>query len=257
MNSPSLARSAAKAAVLPLGLRGRGRGDFVALLYHRVGAGERHIDLPLRSFEAQMEILAAEGEVVPLEGALEGSGGVVITIDDGFRDFHEHVLPVLSRLGLPATLYLATSYVGAPHLDGEALSWRHLQEAADTGLITVGAHTHTHADLSRADEGTARDEMRRSKEMIEDRLGVACEHFAFPWAVASPASVAIARGLFRSAALHAWKTNRAGEVDAWAFGRTPVLRSDGGFFFPHKVAGRLDGEGLLYRLAGRGPWGRG
>jgi hypothetical protein len=99
--------------------------------------------------------------------------------------------------------------------------------------------------------------MQRSKELIEERLGTACEHFAYPWAVGSAAADRAARRLFRSAALDAWRTNRAGRTDPYRLGRVPILRSDGRFFFRRKVRGELDSEALLYRALGRGPWGRG
>jgi peptidoglycan/xylan/chitin deacetylase (PgdA/CDA1 family) len=123
-------------------------------------------------------------------------------------------------------------------------------------LVTVGAHTHNHADLSRADEAAAEGEMRRSKELVEDRLSVACRHFAYPWAVGSDAADRVARRLFDSAALDAWKTNRRGRIDPYRLGRTPILRSDGETFFGLKARGFLDGESLAYRLVRRGPWGR-
>jgi hypothetical protein len=99
--------------------------------------------------------------------------------------------------------------------------------------------------------------MRRSKELIEDRLQVACRHFAYPFAVSSEAAARVARRMFASAAVDAWRTNRLGRVDPYQLGRTPVLRSDGWTFFRAKVAGRLDGEALLYRALRRGPWGKG
>ena len=34
---------------------------------------------------------------------------VVITFDDGFRDFYTHAMPVLSRYGFGATMFLATT----------------------------------------------------------------------------------------------------------------------------------------------------
>ena len=37
---------------------------------------------------------------------------VILTFDDGFLDFHESVLPLLTDAGLPATLYVPTAYVG-------------------------------------------------------------------------------------------------------------------------------------------------
>ncbi len=96
--------------------------------------------------------------------------------------------------------------------------------------------------------------MRRSKELIEDRLGVPCRHFAYPYAVGSACADRAARRLFDSAALEAWRTNRLGRLDPHRLGRTPVLRSDGHAFFRAKVRGLLDAEALLYRSFGRGPW---
>ncbi len=253
----SLARKLAKAAVLPPGLlRSRRRGDVVILLYHRVGVGDREIDLPAAAFERQIAALAERNLVVSLEDVLAGAGGVVVTFDDGYRDFHEHVLPRLVRHRTPAVLYLATGLVANGRPDPGALTWPMLREAHATGLVTVASHTHSHADLSRAGEGEAEDEMRRSVEMIEDRLGAPCRHFAYPWAVASPAADRAARRLFDTAALHAWRTNRRGRIDPHRLGRVPILRSDGMTFFRAKVRGGLDGEGLVYRVLRRGPWGR-
>jgi peptidoglycan/xylan/chitin deacetylase (PgdA/CDA1 family) len=256
----SLARRAVKAAVLPGGIaRGRRRGDVVILLYHRVGGGGE-IDLPAALFERHLATLAEQERVLTLDQAVAGGdgGGVVVTFDDGYRDFHDTVLPLLVRYRIPAVLYLATGLVAGEGAGDhpEALSWSQLAEAVATGLVTVGAHTHSHTDLSSAPEGVCRDEMARSKDLVEDRLGVSCRHFAYPWAVGSPAADRVARRLFDSAALDAWRINRAGATDPFRLGRTPVLASDGLAFFRAKVQGRLDGEALAYRLLGRGPWRR-
>jgi peptidoglycan/xylan/chitin deacetylase (PgdA/CDA1 family) len=254
----SLARKAVKAAVLPGGIVTRRRqGDVVILLYHRVGGRGGEIDLPAGVFERQLATLAERERVVTLDQVVGGDGGgVVVTVDDGYQDFHDTVLPLLVRYRIPAVLYLATSLVGGNGHDPGVLTWPMLAEAVATGLVTVGAHTHGHTDLSKASEQVCRDEMARSKELIEDRLGVACRHFAYPWAVASPTADRVARRLFDSAALDAWRTNRAGAIDPWRLGRVPILASDGLAFFRAKVQGRLDGEALAYRLLGRGPWGR-
>jgi peptidoglycan/xylan/chitin deacetylase (PgdA/CDA1 family) len=130
-----------------------------------------------------------------------------------------------------------------------------LQDAVTTGLVTVGSHTHSHADLSRASEREAEEEMRRSKELIEDNLQAACRHFAYPWAVGSPSADRAARRLFATAALDAWRTNRRGRTNPYRLGRVPILRSDGdGVFFRAKTVGVLDREALLYRVLRRGPW---
>ena len=247
-------RKATKLATLPLGLWPPRRvGDLVILLYHRVGPEQVEIELPPSEFERELEYLAVHERVISLDDALEGgAGGVVLTFDDGTPDFHDRVVPTLERFRLPATLYLATRLPES----GSGVTWSQLADALTTGLVTVGSHTHSHADLARATNQEAGVEMRQSKELIEDRLGVECRDFAFPWAVASPGAILAARAIFRSAAVHAWQTNRAGRIDPFGLGRTPVLRSDGPFFFERKVRGRLDGESVAYRLLHRGPWER-
>ena len=254
MRAGPVLRKVTKLATLPLGVSsGRAPDDVVILVYHRVGPEEVEIELPPWEFERELAYLAAHERVRTLDDVLEaGGGGVVLTFDDGTADFHERVLPLLERYRLPATLYLATRLAES----GAGVTWDQLAEGLKTGLLSVGSHTHSHADLSHATEPEAHEEMRHSKGLIEDRLGVECRDFAYPWAVGSPAAGRAAKALFRSAALHAWRTNRAGRIDPFELGRTPVLRSDGRFFFEQKVRGRLDGEALAYRALHRGPWER-
>jgi peptidoglycan/xylan/chitin deacetylase (PgdA/CDA1 family) len=255
----TLARKASKAALTPLGWPARRRpGDLVVLLYHRVGRGRSEIELPTDAFERQLRTLVERERVLSLDRALVGhpAGGVVVSFDDGTPDFHRTVVPLLVRYRVPVILYLATGLVANGNGRGDGLTWSQLREVRDTGLVTVGSHTHGHADLSRATEAEAEDEMRRSKDLIEEHLERPCEHFAYPWAVGGLAADRAARRLFRSAALDAWRTNRAGRTDPHRLGRVPVLRSDGQVFFRRKVRGELDTEAWLYRVLGRGPWGR-
>lgn len=104
------------------------RGVLV-LNYHRIGEPETSdLDRGLFSaspaqFKAQVSHLAGHADVIALEdvpAALERGRGrrVVLTFDDGYRDNHEHALPVLRRHGVPATFFLATGY-----LDRPSLSW--------------------------------------------------------------------------------------------------------------------------------------
>src|SRR6185295_18108957 len=75
--------------------------------------------VPPAEFDAQMAFLSRHRKVVSmtqLASALEAgrdlpAGTVVVTFDDGYRDNLTVAAPILARYGLPATLYLATSYV--------------------------------------------------------------------------------------------------------------------------------------------------
>jgi peptidoglycan/xylan/chitin deacetylase (PgdA/CDA1 family) len=191
----TLARRVAKAAVFPAGLRrGRRRGDVVILLYHRIGSTGREVDVPSATFERHLRLLRSAGDAISLDDVRVGRGGVVVTFDDGYRDFTDTVVPLLVRYGVAGTLYLQTGLVtGDCEAVGERLDWAALSDAVTTGLVTIGAHTHTHADLARGSGVEAEDEMRRSQELIEDRLGRACDHFAYPYGIASEAADGAAR----------------------------------------------------------------
>jgi peptidoglycan/xylan/chitin deacetylase (PgdA/CDA1 family) len=98
---------------------------FIALMYHSIPdtAREPFVDpqgaIPAELFEQQLEMLKAHCNVVPLSGAvayLKGEGrlperAVVVTFDDGYLDNFEVAAPLMKRLGIPATLFIATGYV--------------------------------------------------------------------------------------------------------------------------------------------------
>ena len=49
-----------------------------------------------------------------------------------------------------------------------------------SGLVSIGSHTHTHVILSRCDPVQAKRELRQSKQIIENRLGMPCTLFCYP-----------------------------------------------------------------------------
>lgn len=60
------------------------------------------------------------------------------------------------------------------------LEWSQVREMQDSGLITFGAHTHTHKIIGRCTEKTIRQEVLQSKEIIEKETGRPCTHFCYP-----------------------------------------------------------------------------
>ncbi|MEX2625962.1 MAG: polysaccharide deacetylase family protein [Ilumatobacteraceae bacterium] len=239
------------------------------LIYHRVGGGsDSAVDLPVDAFERQLEHLAEHHRVLTLDeavaelsvsagddGGAPSPPGVVITFDDGTADFVDHAVPALVRHRLPAALYVATEFVehgrdfpwGAP-----PATWAGLREAASTGLVTIGSHTHSHWLLDRLDPDAIGADLDTSIELIGDHLGVAPAHFAYPKALpGSPAAEIQVRRRFRSASLAASRVNRPGRTDLHRIWRTPVQRGDEDRFFAAKAAGGMRLEGELRSLAAR------
>lgn len=244
----SIAAAADRVAPPPAGV--------TVLIYHRVGGGSNsEVDLDAAEFDRQLSHLAEHHRVLSLTDALahlaagDLTPATVITFDDGTADFPEVVVPFLERHRLPATLYVATRFVdeqvefpwGAP-----PATWAGLREAASTGLVTLGSHTHSHWLLDRAAASTIADDLDRSIELLAEHTGAMPLHFAYPKALpGSPAAEVAVRRRFASAALAGNRVNRPGHTDVHRLWRTPVQRSDGFTFFAAKAAGGMRLEGRL------------
>ena len=135
------------------------------LIYHQVGVNlGREMEVPIDTFRRQLEWMQSHGEIVDLETAIKRRGEpdahklFVLTFDDGFEDVYHNAFPLLKERGLPFTLYLTTNPIetGEPldprYPEAKPLTWDQINEMVGTGLVTVGAHTHTHPDLQKLAE---------------------------------------------------------------------------------------------------------
>lgn len=94
------------------------------LTFHRVDDENDPFlpSLPTARFAAQMAHIARHYTVLRLEDLAERvrrgavpRNALVITFDDGYRSNLTHAAPILARFGLPATIFLVSSYIGTPH----------------------------------------------------------------------------------------------------------------------------------------------
>jgi peptidoglycan/xylan/chitin deacetylase (PgdA/CDA1 family) len=99
-----------------------GRGRLSILIFHRVVPRPDLLapDEPDGvTFEAQMRWVRDWFNVLPLSRAVDAlyAGGLpsralAITFDDGYADNEELAAPILQRLGLPATFFVSTGFLG-------------------------------------------------------------------------------------------------------------------------------------------------
>jgi peptidoglycan/xylan/chitin deacetylase (PgdA/CDA1 family) len=208
----------------------RERNGFGILMYHRVvpsppGLPRPTYNVPPDRLEAQLLGLFRRGfEPWPLRKLIEfhcagrpiPHTAFAVTFDDGYDNVYACAWPVLARLGVPATVFLATAYLdsrepfpmdgwpptGFPR--GPALCWRplttdHCRQMQASGLIELGAHTHTHQDFRGRSQHFAED-LRRCLAELRRRFGIEQATFAFPYGdtnlgFAGPDLTAVARDL--------------------------------------------------------------
>jgi peptidoglycan/xylan/chitin deacetylase (PgdA/CDA1 family) len=206
-----------------------------------------------------MEHLRFTGQVVSYDQALDTlrSGRVpprdqvVLTFDDGYRDFYTHAFPVLAALGLPATLFVATQFIdeGVPCVMSSPpaqpllpVTWSMLRKMHASGLVTVASHTHTHVELPGHSPARVVDELTRPQRLLEEHLGAAVRHFAYPRAVWDTAVEAHVRRVYDSAAIAGSMKTTVVDFDSYRIRRLPILRRDGWFYFRAKLRGWLERE---------------
>lgn len=113
---PSLARRVMRRARTP-------RAAAAILMYHRVADVQYdpwNLAVSPENFEQQLAYLKRHHTPMPLNELIEAlqtgklpHNAVAITFDDGYRDNLVNARPLLLRHGLPATLFLATGWVGS------------------------------------------------------------------------------------------------------------------------------------------------
>jgi peptidoglycan/xylan/chitin deacetylase (PgdA/CDA1 family) len=260
----SVARTTLKVTAAALDTVRRPPAGLVVLIYHRVGRRSTvEVDLPRAAFADQMAYLRDETTVVTLSEGLARLGDpaaprerlVAVTFDDGTADFADEAVPVLVEHRVPVTLYVATDFVDRGRSfpdDGTPLSWGALRDAAGTGFVDVGSHTHGHALLDRLPLAEIDAELDRSIDLIGEHVGVRAEHFAYPKAVmGSVAADAAIKARFSSAAVAGTRVNEYGHTDPYRLARSPIQVSDGTRWFRQKVAGGMSFEDTLRRAINR------
>jgi peptidoglycan/xylan/chitin deacetylase (PgdA/CDA1 family) len=92
-------------------------------MYHRVGqTGDVFPHLGIDEFERQLDWLGTHCHVIDASELRRGAsarGGrvpILITFDDGTRDYHDLAYPALKRYGMPAVVFPITDFVDRPRL---------------------------------------------------------------------------------------------------------------------------------------------
>ncbi|MEQ8965583.1 MAG: glycosyltransferase [Azospirillaceae bacterium] len=170
------------------------------LMYHRVSdtpvpALARYAVSP-REFEAQMRFLRRRGfhAIAPdalgrarRDGVALAGRPVLITFDDGYRDFAETAWPILERHGFTAHVFVVTGSAGgtadwdaahgppAPLMDMEAIRALHGRG------VTFGSHMDRHMAVTCLSIEALARAADRARRTLEDALGTAIDTVAPPY----------------------------------------------------------------------------
>jgi peptidoglycan/xylan/chitin deacetylase (PgdA/CDA1 family) len=175
--------------------------EVLVLCYHAISpTWSAPLALSPELLERQMTLLVRRGwRATTFRNAVHeppAAKTLAVTFDDAFASVYEHAYPILSSLGVPATVFAPTSFMSerqplqwsgidhwlqtdsAPELRG--MSWEDLGRLQEAGW-EVGSHTRTHPRLTNLDDDAMRDELTQSRHEIATNLSSPCETIAYPY----------------------------------------------------------------------------
>lgn len=167
---------------------------------------------------------------------------VVITFDDGSRDCLEHAVPALLAHGFTATFFIVAGLVGSttrwlPAEQGFELptaDWSALRAAEQAGM-RCEAHSVSHPRLALVDDDRCRDELVRGRTLLEDGLGRAVRHLAYPFGSQSDRTRELAREAGYLTACTTHEALATPRDDRLGLPRVPVLGTEGMREYAHRV----------------------
>src|SRR5260221_2264843 len=178
----------------------RRTGEVPILMYHRIA-----IDGPTTLaryriapdlFAAQMDALYRAGyhtvhlqewiNALTLNEQLQGKP-IILTFDDGYRDFLTAAMPVLRYYGFSATVFLVAERIGGvadwDSVHGEAaplLSWQEVHALQETGT-EFGCHSAMHWPMTGMSLAELTEDTARSSVILEEGLGAPVKSLAYPY----------------------------------------------------------------------------
>ena len=164
------------------------RGQYVLpiVMYHRIDdrAHLSRLSVCPESFERQIAFLKKRGyNVVRLEDIPKiikskniPRRTIAITFDDGYENNYTCAYPVLKKFRIPATIFIMPALVGTEGY----LTWDQIIEMSESGVVSIGSHSMSHAYLPGSAEQGLKREIVDSKRAIESHIRKKVHSFSYP-----------------------------------------------------------------------------
>lgn len=102
---------------------------------------------------------------------------IMLTFDDGYKDFYSDVFPLLKKYQVKATVYVIVDFLGRK----DFLTKEQIKEMSDSNLVEIASHTLSHVYLKTSPEEIAKSEILESKIILENILNKPVYDFAYPY----------------------------------------------------------------------------
>jgi len=158
------------------------------LMYHNIDKDVGFNTVSMKNLREQLEYIKSRYNIVSIDEYISdfNKRDAVISVDDAYKSFKEHLLPLLNEFNTPAVLFVPVDHIGKYNSWDkeqriEIMSWEELKEISRSELVTIGSHGLSHERFSSLTKVQIEDELTESKKMLESELGVEVRHFSYPF----------------------------------------------------------------------------
>lgn len=102
---------------------------------------------------------------------------IILSFDDGYRDFYTDVFPILKEEKIKSVLYVVPGFLDRINY----LYTKQLDEIVKSGTVEIGAHTMHHVYLKGGNKIIVEKEISESKKTLEDMYHISVVSFAYPY----------------------------------------------------------------------------
>ena len=102
---------------------------------------------------------------------------ILLTIDDGLLSFYENAWPILKEKKIPFILFVNTREVGAFNY----MNWSQILELNKADHVEIGNHSHSHEYLVDENPETIKNDILKSIEIFNKKLGKNSNFFSYPF----------------------------------------------------------------------------
>ena len=157
----------------------------MSIMYHRFGESKYpSTNIQLDIFEEQLKIIQNEGiKFIHPQNFEENLRNnkiqrkILFTVDDGLLSFYKNAWPILKRKKIPFILFVNTREVGAYNY----MNWEQIIELHESDLVEIGNHSHSHEYLVDETPDTIKNDIQKSIEIFEKKLGKNSIFFSYPF----------------------------------------------------------------------------
>ena len=157
----------------------------ISLMYHRFDENKYpSTNIKMVDFKRQLEIIKKENIkfINPKDFKKELTDNkkqrkILLTIDDGFLSFYNSAWPFLKKNRIPFILFVSTREVGSFNY----MNWEQIKEIEKEDFVEIGNHSHTHEYLVDENNEVILNDIQKSINIFEDKLGKNSEFFSYPF----------------------------------------------------------------------------